>query len=87
MNDCTNKFKKLRKDARVVLPEEGLPQKEIVDKVRALANDSKKFYTDKGNISGAVYISDEKHWGFIADVIRETVLTNPLHIDEFLWLT
>jgi len=42
---------------------------------------------DKGNISGAVYVNDESHWGFIADVIRETMVTNPLHIDEFLWLT
>jgi sphinganine-1-phosphate aldolase len=55
--------------------------------VKEYSQSSRRFYTDKGNISGAVYISDQKHWDFIAEIQKETILTNPLHIDEFLWLT
>lgn len=42
---------------------------------------------DKGNMSGAVYINDEKHWEMLGEVTKVALLSNPLHIEEFLWLT
>ena len=41
----------------------------------------------KGNISGSVYINEKEHWKFIGDVTSQCLLTNPLHIDEFMWIT
>jgi len=38
-------------------------------------------------MSGAVYTGDPKHWDFIGDIIKESLVTNPLHIDEFMWIT
>ena len=40
-----------------------------------------------GNISGGVYINDEKHWSFISEVMKETIVSNPLHMDEFKYTT
>jgi len=48
---------------------------------------SAKKYKDGGNCTGAVYTKDEDHWTFISDVIRATIVSNPLHIDEFLYVT
>jgi len=38
-------------------------------------------------MTGAVYNNDEKHWNFIADIMRETICSNPLHQDEFKYVT
>jgi hypothetical protein len=51
-----------------VLPENGTPEEEILAKIRECSQYSKKFYLDDGNITGAVYIKDPKHWEFIAEV-------------------
>ena len=48
---------------------------------------SKKYYSQGGNISGEVYINDESHWSFISDVLKETIVLNPLHMDEFKYST
>jgi hypothetical protein len=48
---------------------------------------SKKYYCQGGNISGGVYINDESHWSFISDVMKETIVSNPLHMDEFKYCT
>jgi len=37
-------------------------------------------------MTGAVYNNDDKHWNFIADVMRETIVSNPLHTDEFRYI-
>jgi hypothetical protein len=75
------------KDVRLTLPSEGLKEKEILDKITAWAGESKKYYTNGGNITGAVYVNDENHWDFIVDAMRQAIVSNPLHVDEFAWVT
>ena len=83
-NECESKYRNARKDdVRLVLPDEGLPKEQILEKVKAWAGESKKYYVGKGNITGAVYANDESHWSFVADIIKEAIVANPLHIDEF----
>lgn len=62
IKDCTSKFSALRQGARKTLPTVGEEHTKIIAEVNGYAQDSRKFYTDKGNISGAVYTSDDKHW-------------------------
>lgn len=59
----------------------------ILEDVQSYHKVARKYYTDGGNITGAVYSNDEKHWKFVADVIKETITSNPLHISEFMYAT
>jgi len=55
-----------------------------LDKIGKAAENSEKLWTnEKGNLSGGVYYKDAEHWNFISDVIRLTVISNPLHMYEF----
>ena len=47
----------------------------------------KLYYSNGGNVSGAVYTRDEEHWNFISDIMRLSMVSNPLHIDEFIYVT
>lgn len=38
-------------------------------------------------MTGTVYIKDEAHWNFVCDIMRTTIISNPLHIDEFSMIT
>lgn len=87
IKDCTSKFSKLRQGARKVLPEKGTDPAKILEEVKTHSLESEKFYMGKGNISGSVYINEKEHWKFIGDVTSQCLLTNPLHIDEFMWIT
>lgn len=59
----------------------------ILERVQAEVAVSSKRYLDGGNLTGAVYTKDEKHWDFICDIMRTSIVSNPLHIDEFLFVT
>ena len=37
----------------------------------------------QGKMSGGVYFKEEDHWNFISEVMRISMVANPLHIDEF----
>ena len=88
MDDCTAKFSNLRKgQALTKLPIEATSQTVILDRVKKYGEGCKKFYSDKGNISGAVYNNEEAHWNFLSEVMRHSLISNPLHIDEFLYVT
>ena len=69
------------------LPKNGQNQEEIVKRVQGDAAVSSKRYKDGGNLTGAVYTKDEEHWNFISDVMRASIVSNPLHMDEFLYVT
>jgi len=69
------------------LPEEGQKTEDIVQKIKDKALVSSKCYKDGGNLTGCVYTRDEKHWDFICDVMRASIVSNPLHIDEFIYVT
>jgi sphinganine-1-phosphate aldolase len=88
MVEIASKYSKLRKGkTHLTLPEQGQSQTKILDQLEVWSKGSRKFYTDGGAISGAVYTSDEGHWNFIAEVMRHTIVSNPLHIDEFVHIT
>ncbi len=82
------KFSEARKDTSIAcLPDTGISEKIILDKVALFAQKSKKYYTNGGNTSGAVYTKDESHWEFLADVMKKSIISNPLHIEEFIYVT
>jgi len=88
LKSVTEKYRKLRAGKTFLkLPDVGLSQTAILDKVRNYAEGCRKFYTDGGNVSGAVYCSDDAHWNFISEVMRHSIVSNPLHIDEFIYVT
>ena len=82
------KFADARRSTSVnKLPELGTSTDTILARVQEKANISSKRYKDGGNLTGCVYTKDENHWNFICDVMRATVVSNPLHIDEFIYVT
>jgi len=82
------KYSDLRKGkTRLTLPVEGVAESSIVETIKQMNKDCRKFYTDGGYVTGAVYTADPDHWNFVGDVMKQSILTNPLHIDEFLFVT
>jgi len=41
----------------------------------------------RGRNAGGVFTNEKDHWEFLADVMRETMVVNPLWIDEFIFVT
>lgn len=85
-------FRKKYADARKAtsiksLPYEATPQSAILDIVKGHMGKSKVFYDDGANIGGACYIKDNTHWDFIAEVMKVSIISNPIHIDEFIFVT
>jgi len=65
-----------------------MDKEKILNKVKVWSTASKKYFNGtEGNVTGAVYTNDEKHWNFIADIMRESIVSNPLHSDEFKYVT
>jgi sphinganine-1-phosphate aldolase len=86
--ELSKKYSNIRKGkALVKMPDNGTSQTVILESIRKMSQGCRKFYTDGGNVSGAVYTNDEGHWNFISEVIRQCIVSNPLHIDEFLFVT
>jgi len=69
------------------LPTQALKESDILARISKSAKVSETYYKDQGNVTGAVYIKDDSHWNFISDVMRTTIVSNPLHIDEFIYVT
>jgi sphinganine-1-phosphate aldolase len=82
------KFEVQRKATSIKeLPMKPLSQEEILKRLTLGEKSNRKCYVDGGLVSGGVYISDEKHWDFIGEVMRKYIVTNPLHMDEFKSVT
>jgi len=58
-----------------------------LEKIENYNKGCRKYYTDGGNCTGAVYTTDEQHWKFISEIIKSSIVSNPLHIDEFIYVT
>ena len=69
------------------LPVQALKESDILARISKSAKVSETYYKDQSNVTGAVYIKDESHWNFISDVMRTTIVSNPLHIDKFIYVT
>jgi len=88
IDSVSKKFKEIRKGKSVkVLPEKSRTSAEIIKQVQNLNKDCRKNWTDGGRASGTVYTADESHWEFIAEVMKHCIVSNPLHIDEFMYVT
>ena len=88
-DDLNNEFTSQRGATAIVeLPENGMEKEVILNQVKEISALEKKHFNGKdGNVSGAVYDCDEKHWEFVADIMRETVVSNPMHMYEFKFVT
>jgi sphinganine-1-phosphate aldolase len=88
LSGAIKKFQDSRKSSSIrYLPNKGQNPDEILKRIQGNAAISSKKYKDGGNVTGAVYTKDEEHWNFISDVMRASIVSNPLHIDEFLYVT
>jgi sphinganine-1-phosphate aldolase len=86
--DVEKKFTADRRPTAVSrLPADGWKADQILSTIQAKANVSSKRYRDGGNLTGAVYTKDETHWDFVCDVMRASIVSNPLHIGEFMYVT
>lgn len=83
-----HKYSSLRKGKTLLkLPEIGQSETSLIERVAQLNAECRKHYTDGGHASGTVYTTEKGHWEFIADVMKHCIVTNPLHIDEFVYVT
>jgi glutamate/tyrosine decarboxylase-like PLP-dependent enzyme len=82
------KYSKHRKgNTYLTLPEDGKAESELITRVVEFNKGCRKHWTDGNYSSGTVYTADDGHWDFIAEVMKHSIVTNPLHIDEFVYVT
>lgn len=58
-----------------------------MDKVKGYAGVAKEYYDNGGNTCGACFSKDDNHWAFISEIMKQSIISNPLHIDEFIYVT
>ena len=85
--DFYRKTKASRKNQVFNLPEKAWKEETIMARIKQGSDESKKYYINGGKLSGAVYTAQEEHWDFISDVMRQSIVSNPLHIMEFSNIT
>jgi hypothetical protein len=45
--------------------------------------ESAKNYKNGGKMSASVFTANEQHWDMIGEVMRDTIESNPLWVNEF----
>ena len=86
--DCFKKYSDARKGKLTPsLPEKGVARSDVLKKVEGFTAAGKKHYADGGFTCGAIFTKDNTHWEFIADVMKDCITSNPLHIDEYIYVT
>jgi len=84
--DCVKKYSDIRRDVALTkLLHEGKSQEFILDFIKVKADSCKKFFSEGGNITGAVYNNDVEHWDFLSKAMRHPLMANPLHMNEFYY--
>lgn len=83
MDDFKNEWKTKRKNQVYKLPDKAWKEETIINRMIAGSEVSKTYYQDGGRMSGGVYTADESHWDFISECMRQHIVSNPLHIQEF----
>lgn len=76
------KLKKARPDVVTELPQKGIADEIILRRMKKEGEESAKLVR-QGKMSGAVYISEQKHWDVIAESMRLNCFANPIHLDDF----
>jgi len=83
-DDIVNDIKKKRKNPVYKLPKESVKEDTIMKRVEEAAKYPEAIYK-AGKMSGGVYFKEDDHWNFIAEVMRISMVSNPLHMDEFFF--
>lgn len=78
-----DKYKKVRTNTIKVLPEVGMSKEEITTRMLTAEIFGRKCY-EEGKHSGAVYYGGAEHWKFISDCMATQIVSNTLHMDQFL---
>jgi hypothetical protein len=78
--DIKKKYTDLRKDTIKRLPQQGMSQDKIMERMKTSQEHSRKCYTEYKH-SGATYSGDEKHWQMISDVMAMNIVSNTIHHD------
>ena len=78
-----DKYKKVRTNTIKVLPEVGMSKEEITNRMVTAEKFGRKCY-EEGKHSGAVYHGGAEHWKFISDCMATQIVSNTLHMDQFL---
>ncbi len=82
------KYHSRRQGSMQTLPPVGLGKEEILTRLQKGEAASRKWYIEDGaRLSGAVYSADPAHWDLVSTVMRMYIVSNPLHIEEFLSVT
>ncbi|KAM6104851.1 LOW QUALITY PROTEIN: sphingosine-1-phosphate lyase 1 [Pterocles gutturalis] len=84
LNDVTSSlsFLKDEKDYIKALPEQGMSQSEVLEKMKEYSSKGDVRWQD-GKVSGTVYSGDEKLTRLLVKVYEEFAWSNPLHPDIF----
>lgn len=86
--DCTKKYSDARKGkVTPKLPDQAMSRLDILSKVTGFTAAGKQHYKDGGFTCGALFSKDYEHWEFISDVMKDCITSNPLHIDEYIYVT
>ena len=72
-----------RKNQVFRLPDRPWREDTILGRIRQGCAEAKKYYKDGGKMSASVYTSNEDHWEFVSEVMREAIEANPLWAKEF----
>lgn len=56
-----------------------MTEEQIVARMKDGVAHNNKCYKDGAFMSGAIYLSDDRHWEFIAKIQGMFMVTNPLH--------
>ena len=87
-SDCSKKYSDARKGKTTPnLPNQGVARNDILAKVNGFTAAGKKHYAEGGFTCGALFTKDLAHWDFVADVMKDCITSNPLHIDEYIYVT
>lgn len=76
------KLKKGRSDVVSELPKKGLPDEVILRRMKKEGEASGNLVR-QGKMTGAVYISEQKHWDVVSEAIRLNCFANPIHLEDF----
>ena len=46
-----------------------------------------KYYTNGAHTGSAMFSHDKDHWDFVSEAMKQSITANPLHIDEFIYVS
>jgi hypothetical protein len=75
-------IKKERKNEVYEMPQTPWKDETILKRMRDAGGESTAM-AKRGQISGAIYINDDKHWEVVCEAMKTNIYANPIHVDDF----